>query len=138
MPLKSPEAAIRSQLIATAEVYELIGTRIFPVLAPLTADLPFLTWRRTSVQRSQSLAGPVGVPTVGLTLDVFAETYESAREIADRCRKALDGWGGTYENTVVSNVSLDNEADGFAQLVGGDMPPVYTVSQTYSILWQEI
>jgi hypothetical protein len=41
-------------------------------------------------------------------------------------------------NVEVKNVSLQNEADGFVQLAGGDLPPVYSVSQTYAILWQEI
>jgi hypothetical protein len=138
MPLKSPEAAVRNRLVTTTAVTTMVSTRIYPVLAPATAPLPFITWRRAAVQRAQSLSGPIGVPSVILSLDIFAETYETAREVADVCRKALDGWGGTYENTVVSNVSLDNEADGFAQLTGGDMPPVYTVSQTYGILWKEI
>jgi hypothetical protein len=40
-------------------------------------------------------------------------------------------------NVEVKNVSLQNEADGFVQLAGGDLPPVYSVSQTYAILWQE-
>jgi hypothetical protein len=38
----------------------------------------------------------------------------------------------------VRNVSLQSEADGFVTLAGGDVPPVYTVSQTYTVLWQEI
>jgi hypothetical protein len=38
----------------------------------------------------------------------------------------------------VANVSLTNEADGFVTLAGGDLPPVYTVQMTFSILWQEI
>jgi len=137
MPLKSPEAAVRSRLVATAGVTALIGTRIYPVIAPATAALPFVTWRRVAVERTQGLAGPIGTPTVSLSVDIFAETYESARDIADQCRQSLDGWGGTLENVTVARVSLDNESDGFAQLAGGDLPPVYTVQQIYGILWQE-
>jgi hypothetical protein len=37
----------------------------------------------------------------------------------------------------VKNVSLTNEADGFIQLAGGEMPPVYSVTQTYSVMWVE-
>ena len=137
MAFKSPEAVIRNRLVTTAAVTALVSTRIYPVIAPATAALPFITWRRLAVTRQQSLAGPVGVPTVNLSVDIFAETYESARDIADKCRASLDGWGGTFDNTTVSNVSLDNESDGFAQLAGGDLPPVYTVQQLYGILWQE-
>ena len=138
MALKSPEAAIRSALVADANVARLLGTRIYPVIAPASAAAPFATYRRSAVQRSQSLAGPTGVTTVLLALDLYAESYESVRELADVCRVALDGYGGfAADSVLVNNVSLDNEADGFAQLAGGEAPPLYSVSQTYSILWQE-
>ena len=138
MALKSPEAAIRSALVADADVARLLGTRIYPVIAPASAAVPFATYRRSAVQRSQSLSGPTGVTTVILALDLYAESYEAVRELADVCRVVLDGWGGVSpESVLVNNVSLDNEADGFAQLAGGEAPPLYSVSQTYSILWQE-
>lgn len=138
MALKSPEAAIRSALVANAGVSAIIGSKVFPVLAPASASLPFLTWRRISVQRQQGLSGPIGMPSVLLSVDLFAETYEAVRELADAVRLCLDGWGGTTNNVRVANVSLTNEADGFVTLAGGDLPPVYTVQMTFSILWQEI
>lgn len=138
MALRSPEAAIRSVLVADADVARLLGTRIYPVIAPASAAAPFATYRRSAVQRQQTLTGPSDVTTVILALDLYAESYEAVRDLADRCRRALDGWGGTSpESVVVHHVSLDNEADGFAQLAGGEAPPLYSVSQTYSILWQE-
>ena len=138
MALKSPEAAVRSALVDHATVAAIIGTRIYPVIAPASAAAPFATYRRSAVQRSQSLSGPTGVTTVILSLDLYAESYQAVRELADVCRVALDGYGGvTADSVLVNNVSLDNEADGFAQLAGGEAPPLYSVSQTYSILWQE-
>lgn len=138
MPLKSPEAAIRSALVADAAVAALLGTRIYPVIAPASAAAPFATYRRSAVQRQQTLTGPSDVTTVILALDLYAESYEAVRELADKCRRCLDGYGGlSPESVLVHNVSLDNEADGFAQLAGGEAPPLYSVSQTYSILWQE-
>jgi hypothetical protein len=138
MAFKSPEAAVRNRLVTTAAVAALVGTRVYPVIAPADAALPFVTWRRTSIQRQHSLSGPIGVPMVMLTVDAFATTYEAVRDLADTVRVSLDGWGGTFQNTVVSNVSLENESDGFVQLAGGDVPPVYTVQMTFGILWQEI
>ena len=138
MALKSPEAAVRNALVTDQAVAALVGTKVYPVLAPATATLPFITWRRISVQREQGLAGPLGNAMVMLSVDVYAETYEAVRDLADACRVVLDGWGGTYQNAVVKNVSLTNEADGFVTLAGGDVPPVYTVQLTFSALWQEI
>jgi hypothetical protein len=139
MSLKSPEVVIRNALVANTAVAAVVSTRVFPVLAPASADIPFITYRRSGVQRQHTLSGPMGMPTVILSLDMYAETYEAVRELADKCRVCLDGYGTAQSDSiVVNNVSLDNESDGFVQLAGGDTPPVYSVSQTYSIIWREI
>jgi hypothetical protein len=138
MAFKSPEAVCRSALVADAAVAALVGTRVYPVIAPATADLPFVTFRRSGIQREHTLSGPMGMPVVQMTVDMYATTYEGVRELADRVRLSLDGYGtATAESVVVNNVSLDNEADGFVQLAGGEMPPVYSVTQTYSVIWVE-
>jgi hypothetical protein len=139
MPLKSPEQAISAVLLSDPAVAAVVGQRIYPVLAPATADLPLVTWRRSGVQRQHTLSGPMGMPTVLLSVELFAPTYEAVRDLADRVRRALDGYGGSPADCVlVNNVSLDNETDGYVQLAGGDTPPVYSVSQTFSIMWSEI
>jgi hypothetical protein len=135
--MKSPETVLRSALVASASVSELVGSRIYPILAPQTAALPFIVWRRSGISREHTLAGPMGVSTVSVEMQLLAATYEQARELADRCRVVLDGYGATLNNTEVKHVSLEQESDDFVQLAGGDLPPVYQVTQSYNILWQE-
>lgn len=134
--MKAPEKLIADRLQADAAVATILGGRVYPVIAPASAALPFATWRRAAVQREQTLGGPLGMPTVTLAVDLYAETYEAVRELADACRACLNGFVGGVGNYVsVRLVSLLNEADGFVQLAGGDLPPVYSVTQTYTILW---
>jgi hypothetical protein len=135
--MKSPEAVLRSALVASANVSALVGSRIYPILAPQTAALPFIVWRRSGISREHTLSGPMGVSTVSVEMQLLATTYEQARELADRCRLVLDGYGATLNNTEVKHVSLEQESDDFVQLAGGDLPPVYQVTQTYNLLWQE-
>lgn len=136
MSFKAPEKLLADRLQADPRVAGIIGDRVYPVIAPASAAIPFVTWRRQAVQREQTFSGPLGMPTVTLAVDMYAETYEAVRDLADACRAALDGWGGQTGNyTYVRLVSLLNEADGFIQLAGGDLPPVYSVTQTYQILW---
>lgn len=138
MPVKSPESLVADQLVADPAVHEILGDRIYPVIGPASAAIPFATWRRQAVNREMTLNGAAGAPTVTLAVDLYAETYEGVRELADRCRVVLDGWGGSLGNSIVVRiVSLLGESDGFVQLAGGDLPPVYQVTQTYTILWQE-
>ena len=138
MSLKSPEAALRTTLLASTAVSSLVSSRVFPILAPASASLPFVTYRRTGIQREQSFLGPVGTPTVSVDLEFLATTYEGARDLADKARRALDGWRGTVGSVEVKNTSLTDEQDDFVQLGGADMPPTYRVTQTYDVIWQEI
>lgn len=137
MPLKSPEQVVRNALVTTTAVSSLVGTRIYPVLAPATAALPFAVYRRSSIQRQQTLAGPLGLPTVNMEMQIYATTYEAAREVADTFRSVLDGYGGTLNNVEVQNASLEQESDDFVQLAGAELPPVYSVTQNYALTWVE-
>ena len=137
MPLKSPEQVARVALVNSTAVASLVGSRIYPVLAPSTAALPFAVYRRSSIQRQQTLAGPLGLPTVNMEVQIYATTYEGAREAADAFRSVLDGYGGTLNNVEVQNASLEQESDDFVQLAGAELPPVYSVTQNYALTWVE-
>lgn len=135
--MKSPEAVMRNALVTTTAVSSIVSSRIFPLLAPQSAALPFITYRRSGIRRQQTLSGPMGVPQVSVDFDVYAATYEGARDLADKVRLSLDGYGGTFDNAEVKQVSLENEQDDFVQLAGADMPPVYSVKLSFDCWWQE-
>lgn len=135
--MKSPEAVLRNALATNTVASSVVSSRIYPLLAPTSAAMPFVTYRRAGIRRQQTLTGPMGVPQVTVEIDVYAATYEAARDAADRCRRVLDGYGGTFDNTEVKHVSLENEQDDFVQLAGADLPPAYSVKQTYDVWWQE-
>lgn len=135
--MKSPEAVLRNALLTSQPVSQLVGGRIYPLVTPSAAAMPFITYRRAGIRRSQTLQGPMGVPQVSVELDVYAATYEAARDLADKCRMVLDGYSGSFDNTNVRHAWLENEQDDFVTLAGADMPPVYSVKLTFEVLWQE-
>jgi len=138
MILKSPESVLWNAVISDASVTSLIGHRIYPQLAPAVDALPFMTWRRTSITREQTLGIPMGVPRVSVDFIVFAETYVAARKVADAVRSVLDGYGGRFDNTEVKQCSLESESDDVVSLEGSEVPNAYAVTQTYDVWWQEI
>jgi len=135
--LRSPEAVLLRALVAAPAVARLMGRRIYAVMAPQSATYPFATYRRTAVDREQTLVAPMGVPRLSVEVLVYAGTYEAAREAADACRVVLDGYGGSALGCTVSQASLVSEADDFVTLQGGDLPPAYQITQTYDVWWQE-
>lgn len=135
--LKSPEAVLCHAIISAPEVAILIGTRAYPVLAPASASLPFITWRRAAIDREQTLGIPAGMPRVSVDFSVYSTTYESARKVADAMRSVLDGYGGNFQNTTVRQTALQDESDDFVTLAGADLPPVYQITQRYDVIWSE-
>lgn len=135
--MKSPEAVLRSALVANNAVSALIGSRVYPVIAPATASLPFVTWRRVAIRRQQTLGGPSGMPVTSVEYSIFGTTYEQAREVADAMRSVLDGYGGTANNTEVKQTSLEQESDDFVTLGGAELPPAFQITQQYDVFWQE-
>lgn len=135
--MKSPEQVLMRQLTQSPEVCRLAGLRVFPVLAPVSAALPFVVYQRSQIERRQALADPVGLPRVSVQFDVYAATYEETRQLADAMRVTLDGWTGSAYGVVISQTSLESERDGFVQLDGSELPPVYQVTQIYDVWWQE-
>ena len=132
-----PEVILRNELVNDSALSAIISTRVYPVIAPVSADLPWIVFKRTGVRREQTLGNPMGTPIVSLEIASFAMTYEDAREIADLVRLVLDGYGGTSDNTEIKQVSLENELDDFVQL-GSDSLPVFQVTQNFDVIWQEI
>lgn len=137
MSLKSPEQVIRNALVTNTTSGSLVSSRIYPVLAPATATLPFAVYRRSLIRREQSLSGPSRLPIVNVEFQIYAATYEGVRTTADAFRKVLDGYAGTADNVEVQSTALEQESDDFVQLAGADLPPVYSVTQNYSLAWVE-
>ncbi len=138
MALKSPEAVLRAALIANASVNSLVAGRIYPLrrVGTTAATFPLILWRRAGIIREQTLSGPMGVPRVRLELLSYAATYNEARDLADKCRAVLDGYGGTLDNVEVKQVALTDEFDDLVDIDGAETS-LYLVQQTYEIWWQE-
>jgi hypothetical protein len=136
--LKTPEMVLHNAITSDASITSHVGYRVYPHLAPAVDDLPFISWRRVAIRREQTLAFPMGVPTVQLEYLIFAESYLESRQIADAMRAALDGFTGSFDNTQVRQTSLESESDEVVALDGAELPAVYSVAQTYDVWWQEI
>lgn len=136
---KSPERVLYRRLVTSPLFAAVAGFRVYPMLAPASAPVPFVVYERTGIERNGTLGmnGVVGVPVVTVSLTIYGVSYAECRELSNICRDALDGWGGTSYGTEVRRASLDLESDGIAQLEGGELPPVYQVTQSYEVLWQE-
>ena len=129
--VEAPEAFLFQRLTSQTSVYTLIGTRVFPMMAPTGTALPLVIYQRSAVSRQQSLSGPVGLPVVTLQLTSYASSYTAVKSIARAVRVAVDGWTGTTSGVTIQRSSLQAESDGMVLPQDDQSLPVYSVDQTF-------
>jgi len=135
----SPEKHVFQRLITTPAVARLVGFQVYPVAVPKNAVLPFCVYKRNNITRESALLGPIYQPLVNLQIASWALYYDTARELADEVRLALDGRTGTLSGCTISDIRLVSETDDYLDpaAVGAQLPPAYEVRQLFQIRWQE-
>lgn len=136
--MRYPEQIICRKLAATPAVARHLGFRVYPMMVPASAELPFATYQRTGVVRQKTLTVAAGIPTVTMVLNLYAESYQTVRELADSVRDTLDHFRQTVLGVSLDNVTIEDESESVIDLEGGDLPPAWQVSMIASIEWQEV
>ena len=129
--VEAPEAFLYQRLTSQTAVYALVGTRVYPLIAPQGTPMPLVVYQRTGVDRPQSLAGNVGNPVVTLQLTSYGTSYTSVKSIARAVRLAVDNWTGTTAGVTIQRTTLISEADGVDMPADDQMLPYYNVQQTF-------
>ena len=129
--VEAPEAFLFQRLTSQTAVSSLIGSRVYPLIAPMGTPLPLVDHQRTAVERPQSLAGNVGNPVVTLQLTTYGTSYTSVKAIARAVRLAVDNWTGTTAGVTIQRTTLVTEADGVDMPADDQMLPYYNVAQTF-------
>lgn len=82
------DTAIYARLHAGA-VEALVGTRIFPSVAPEGSAFPMLIYTIVSAVPVMSLSGEDGLDNAIVQVDSIAETFTAAKALADSVRGAM-------------------------------------------------
>jgi len=109
------------------------ASRIYPYL-PQGVTFPAIRYTRIDTRRQLSLDANVGVTEATVQVDCFADTYSSAKSLADSVRTILHGYSGAFGSLTARLVKLDSENDLFEQ--DGDKV-THWVAQRYSI-WTDM
>jgi len=96
-------AAIRTKLLADANVIALTGTRIHIGVTPSGKGWPRVTMNRIGLDGIHTMAGSTGFAEMNLQIDCWAKKQNSAHTIAETIRKSLDTYNGTL-STIYFNL----------------------------------
>lgn len=124
---------IRSSLRQYLVDSDIVGTRAFPVVLPQSADLPAITYARTTGAYDHNLKGSSGVAIPTFELDCWAPTYEQADQIAEAVRQKMQGFSGTMGSVTVTSVILDDESDHFEPAQDASDRAVFRITLRYRV-----
>ena len=128
---ESPETFLYARLAANATVAGYVGSRIYPVLAPMGTAMPLVVYQRTGVSREPALNGPTGNPVISVQLTTYGTSYIDLKQIARAIRLSVDGYTGVYGNCTIQRTNLTSEQDGAEMPTDDQMLPFYFVQQTF-------
>ena len=106
--------ALYYKLKTTSGVTDLIGLKIFPLIAPKNKKLPWITYQQISNVPVHAMGSDAAVYGPRIQVDIFAETFDSLEDIGLQVKTALQDYSGTIgsgDTLAVSRIFLENEAD---------------------------
>ena len=107
----SVESAIVALLTADVTLAALVGTRVYPLMAPGDADLPLLVYQEVAETPVRSLTRRLALTAWRVRFDAFAESYSSAKAVKNALLDVLDGYEGTTGGMVIRGVFRDDSND---------------------------
>lgn len=105
------EESINAILRADADVFALVGFKVFPGARFQATGAPALVYTRISGVPQYSMNGPNGLFRSRVQLDAYDRTYAGAKRTARAARNALSGIQGTYGDTFIEGVFFEDERD---------------------------
>ena len=114
----SAGSIIRDILLKDAEVRKRTN-KVFPIVID-QAQLPYILYRRASLEQNPTKAGYPGADTVVIEVVCYTEKYADGIELAEAVRAALDGKQGEKDGVVMRSCVLSDseecyDSDAYAQ-----------------------
>ena len=98
---------IRTALMEDAEIVALVGSRIFPIVAPNKTAGDFITYQRDEYSKDRTKMG-VAAETCKVYINAISDSYDRSQDLAYLIDKALDG---THPNLGISIYTEDSTED---------------------------
>ena len=136
----SIRSGIFNYLSNQSTITAIVGTappRIYPVALPEGKPRPALLYKRVEGGHDSTLKGSGGHALGKFEFDAIADNYSDADALAEALRQVMQGFVGTFGDTAVRAVVLEEEVDDYLGPVDGSGRGVYTITLTYAIRYTE-
>jgi Protein of unknown function (DUF3168) len=131
------QAGLFTWLMSQPPIAAHVGSRIYPLLAPATAALPFLTYQRIGEQEEAHLTGLSGLTRATYQFDVWGATADQAETALLAVKLAMDMYRGVMGNVPVRQFSISSILDGLEPPSEGQTMGIFRHTITADVWWHE-
>ena len=134
--MSGPEAWLKAALEAAG------GCTAWPLMAAAGTLPPYTLYSRDQTARPLQTHGLTGFAEGMFTLEVYADSYQAAKDIAAAITAPADSGGihnftGNGSGATIDHVRVDDEKDGQPVSLDGREVPTFVIELTVFIRWQE-
>ncbi len=104
---------VRSTLLGSSAFERLVGNKVYYVAATLGATKPYVTCTRTAIVAQYTKDGWTQDDVI-VAVDIVADSYEQAVEIAEVVREVLEESSGDYGEWRVKECEMTRSAEGYS------------------------
>ena len=120
--------AIYNILSSDTAIAAIVGTNIFPELAPPAIDAPYIVYSVVSNSPSDTKNANGDIDVANIEVYGFQDTYNKAVDLGVSVRAALDRKTGTYNTIQIQSTNYVNE-----QMDVNEARKLWAAIQDYSI-----
>ena len=120
--------AIYDILSTDTAIAAIVGTHIFPELAPPDIDAPYIVYSVVSNSPSDTKNTNGDIDVASIEVYSFQDTYNKAVDLGVNVRRALDRKTGTYKTIEIQSTNYVNE-----QMDVNEARKLWAAIQDYSI-----
>lgn len=128
--------AVYSMLSQSPAVRAIVSTRIYADAAPENVTFPYVTYEQGGEQRGNHINGVSDAATGIVTVWCWATSRLGARQLADAITVALNMQAGSFSDTIVEGVFLQNAADRYEQPEEGGQRGVFGCELAFKLNWR--
>src|SRR5262245_25544352 len=111
MSVPSLARALYAYLSTYAPLTAIVGTRIYPGLAPTSAIFPYVTMQDLNVASHYFLDGATATFDTMTQVDCWSLESMQAQQMARIIRNSMDGMPAAWDGLEVDGVFVDSELD---------------------------
>lgn len=132
------EIAFRDFIASDTTVVAVVGTRVYPSLAPPQAKRPFLVYTIVDGVPDQEMSAQSTLGHARIQVDCYADTYQSVAELSNDLRLACNGYRGNMGDVEDVKVRLVDRIVGIGNPQAGKGKGIHRITLDFELTFQSV